>query len=89
MDELHPISNTPLFVAYPFLRPCLKDEKASEVKCDKKNKVWALDDNDPLVELGYGIVAYNNILMNLFWAFVLFSILLIPTIYGYKTGISR
>jgi len=36
--------------------------------------------------LGYGIVAYVNILYAMVWAFLFFSLLMIPTIRGFKAG---
>ena len=41
---------------------------------------------DPLAQLGYGIVAYMNILYSMIWLFILFSLLLIPTMRGYQAG---
>ena len=41
---------------------------------------------DPLSNLGYGIVAYVNILYTMIWVFAAFSILVIPTIMAFKSG---
>ena len=41
---------------------------------------------DPLYKLGYGIVAFRDMLWSLFWLFVLFSILSYFQIQIYETG---
>ena len=41
---------------------------------------------NPLSRLGYGIVAYVNILGTFAFMFLFFSLLMIPTIQGYKSG---
>lgn len=43
-------------------------------------------EEDPLANLGYGIVAYINILYTFIWAFAGFSILLMPTMLAFKSG---
>ena len=45
-------------------------------------------EEDPLSNLGYGIVAYVNILYVMIWVFILFTILVMPTMMGYKAGIA-
>lgn len=44
--------------------------------------------DDPLSNLGYGIVAYVNILYTMFWTFLGFSVLLLPTIQAFKSGVA-
>ena len=41
---------------------------------------------DPLSQLGYGIVAYVNMLYTLCWVFIGFSVLLIPTMMAFNQG---
>lgn len=43
-------------------------------------------DKDPLMKLGYGIVAYRNILWAMICAFCVFSVLATPAILIYKRG---
>ena len=43
-------------------------------------------EEDPLAQLGYGITAYINILNTFIWVFVLFSLLLIPTMQAFSSG---
>ena len=43
-------------------------------------------EEDPLAQLGYGITAYINILFTFIWVFVLFSLLLIPTMQAFSSG---
>ena len=48
---------------------------------DKPAAAW-----DPLAQLGYGIVAYIDILWTMLGLFVLFSLLLFPTMRAYQSG---
>ena len=41
---------------------------------------------DPLAALGYGIVSYVNIMYVMFWVFLGFTILLIPTMQAFNAG---
>ena len=41
---------------------------------------------EPLAQLGFGIVAYLDIMYTLMWGFIIFSLLLIPTIHTFKQG---
>lgn len=50
--------------------------KASVIKQHKNEK--AVQEN-PISQLGYGIVAYLDILYSMVWAFIVFSLMLIPT----------
>lgn len=43
-------------------------------------------DKDPLMKLGYGIVAYRNILWVLICAFIVFTILALPSMIFYSRG---
>ena len=43
-------------------------------------------EEDALTQLGFGIVEYINILYTLIWTFILFSVLLIPTMMNFRTG---
>ena len=54
--------------------PCGHDEEVEEGTAD------------PLVQLGFGIVEYVNILYTMIWTFIIFSVLLIPTIMNFRTG---
>ena len=41
---------------------------------------------DPLSQLGYGIVAYTSIMEKFIWVFLLFTLLLVPTMMSFKGG---
>jgi hypothetical protein len=43
-------------------------------------------DKDPIMKLGYGMVAYRNMMWVLMCAFAVFSLLNIPALYIYKQG---
>ena len=60
-----------------------------EKKIKRKNKInikSAEVENDPLMKLGYGIVAYRNILWVLICAFIVFTILALPSMVFYSRG---
>ena len=42
--------------------------------------------DDPLEQLGFGIVAYNEMLRKFIWLFAFFSILMAPVIYSFQNG---
>jgi len=46
----------------------------------KQHMSGKASEQDPLASLGYGIVAYVDILYSMIWAFLFFSLLMIPTI---------
>ena len=52
----------------------------------KRNVSAKATEEDPISQLGFGIVAYVNILYVMTWAFILFSLLMAPTMMNYKTG---
>jgi hypothetical protein len=43
-------------------------------------------EQEPLASLGYGIVAYVDILYSMIWAFLLFSVMMVPTMQAFKSG---
>ena len=43
-------------------------------------------EEDVFTQLGFGIVEYINILYTMIWTFILFSVLLIPTMMNFRTG---
>ena len=43
-------------------------------------------DDEPLSQLGFGIVAYVNMLFRMTWIFILFTIMLVPTMHAYRQG---
>ena len=53
---------------------------------EKRNISHQAADEDPLAQLGFGIVAYVHILKTMVLTFVIFTILFIPTMMNYKTG---
>lgn len=52
----------------------------------KSNLPEAEQKKDPLASLGFGIVAYRDILFNFIWTFTLFTILALPAFYMYSDG---
>ena len=58
-------------------------------RASKKKKKPIGDDvvkENPIAQLGFGIVAYVNILWTLIWTFTLYTILLIPTMMSFGEG---
>jgi len=49
----------------------------------KKNNIKSAAESDPINSLGFGIVAYRDLLYSLIWVFIAFSILSLPTIFLY------
>jgi len=43
-------------------------------------------DEDPLLQLGFGIVAYRDMLYNMIFVFSIFSLLMTPAFYYYSKG---
>ena len=119
LDELHPVEDTPLCIAFPWLgvftkcgipdypkyrnrpdegalgdqtqEPLLQDDKAEKKKKKKKKKKNAIKNKavfeaEPLAQLGVGIVTYVHILWVLFASFLLFTLLLLPTMNHYEGG---
>ena len=62
-------------------------EVVKKKKKKKKNNIsQAAFEEEPLAQLGYGIVAYIDILWTLICVFLLFSLMLIPTMNHYNEG---
>ena len=64
-----------------------KDIKKKEVK-KKKNPIKGGDvvETNAIAQLGFGIVAYVNILWMLIWTFTVYTLLLLPTMFSYSDG---
>ena len=52
----------------------------------KKNNIGAAAEQNPIASLGFGIVAYVDMLWCLIWTFTLYTIFLIPTFMFYGKG---
>lgn len=52
----------------------------------KKNNIGAAAEQDPIAKLGFGIVAYIDMLWCLIWTFTLYTIFLVPTFMFYGKG---
>ena len=52
----------------------------------KKNNIGAAAEQDPIAKLGFGIVAYIDMLWCLIWTFTLYTIFLIPTFMFFSQG---
>lgn len=55
--------------------------KKKKVKIDKE-----LQEKDPYLKLGYGMIAYRNLLETMICMFLVFTILLIPAFYIFYHG---
>jgi len=56
-----------------------KEIKKRAPKKKKNNLGDKAIEADPLAKLGFGIVAYMGLLWTLIWSFIIYSLLLIPT----------
>jgi hypothetical protein len=63
-----------------------KEKKMLMKETPKKSNIKVDTHLDPINSLGFGIVAYRDLLYSLIWAFTFFSLLSIPTIYIYSNG---
>jgi len=61
-----------------------KERKMLKKEPRKKSNIQVETEDDPINSLGFGIVAYRDLLYNLIWVFTLFSLLSIPTLYIYS-----
>lgn len=129
LDELHPIEDTPVCIAFPWLgcftmcgvgeypkrrsnqdgeerhsidaetnEPLLSKkntviingkEVAKKQKKKKKNNMKNQQklEEEPLAQLGFGIIAYVNILWTLIVVFLVFSLMLYPSMRFFHQGI--
>jgi len=87
-EEVHPVANTPLGVAFPWCCCCIKNwpgtaqsesSKGSEGEALLLKKGQSDTVSDPILTYGFGINAYLNIMMQLAMLFGVFTILTIPT----------
>jgi hypothetical protein len=63
-----------------------KQKKLMKKQLRKKSNITVDAEKDPINSLGFGIVAYRDLLYSLIWIFSAFSILMLPTIYIYQNG---
>lgn len=98
ISENHTLVPTPVYVAYPILRPCkpclpgrdrdneeplLGDKDASHKQ--KKQKVDKEQlDQDPFLLLGFGMIAYRDLLLTFVILFSFLSLLMGPAMYYYS-----
>ena len=69
----------------PLLDPHKKHLKHKpRPKKQQMKKAGDAADKDPIVKLGFGVVAYRDIVWSLIWTFVLFSVLCIPQIMSFR-----
>ena len=53
----------------------------------KKNPIdGGVVDANPIAQLGFGIVAYVNMLWMLIWTFTIYTLILLPTMFSYSAG---
>ena len=63
-----------------------KDIVKKQVK-KKKNPIdGGVVESNAIAQLGFGIVAYVNILWMLIWTFTVYTLLLLPTMFSYSDG---
>lgn len=129
LEELHPIEDTPICAAFPWLGVFTScgvpnvPKRRSEIEAEAENHALDSENNAPLLKkkttiiingkevekkkrkkkknnianqkkleerpiasLGFGIVAYMDILWTLIISFFFFSILLLPTMSYYNAG---
>lgn len=113
LEELHPLENTPVREAFPWLGvvTCYKKGQVDDnyveanqndakktvkingkeiVKKQPKKKKNPIDSAvvqaDPIAKLGFGIVAYVNMLWMLIWTFAIYTLLLMPTMIFFSDG---
>jgi hypothetical protein len=88
-EEVHPVANTPLGVAFPWCCCCIKNwpGKGASEKPEGSHGEALLDhkkgdsdiERDPILTYGFGINAYLNTMLQLAMLFLVFTILTIPT----------
>lgn len=106
--ENHPLNPTPVYVAYPILRPfasCLAgrnkdydepllneneqensnliDKKSSKKKTKSKVDEEELN-QDPFLLLGFGMIAYRDLLLTFAFLFSLLSLIMLPAMIYYR-----
>lgn len=69
----------------------LHDEENGKKKKNKKkaHEPPALDDeasHDPLNYLGFGMIAYRDLMFTMFWLFALCSLIMTPAMFFYQKG---
>ena len=52
----------------------------------KKNNLGEAAQANPIAQLGFGIVAYVNMLWMLIWTFTIYTLILLPTMFSYSAG---
>ena len=63
-----------------------KEYKKRSKKAKKKQLSDKATQAEPLAQLGFGIVAYTGMLYYMIWAFLLYTIMLIPVFIIYENG---
>jgi hypothetical protein len=102
VKKIHNLNDTPITVVYPVLAylPCLQPKKkktgleepllSDEDKKGEFGEIQPAENSelahDPLMRYGYGIVAYRNTLFTMILAFLVFTVLAIPSIVLYSRG---
>ena len=56
-------------------------EVKKKPKKKRKNPASKQESEDPLDQLGFGIVAYDSMMRQFSWLFLFFSVLMAPSIY--------
>lgn len=65
---------------------CGREKKKRKKKQRKNHFNKEKTKDDPLTSLGFGIVAYTGILYYMIWAFLLYTVLLLPAFFFYHNG---
>ena len=97
VHDKHELNDTPLWQVLPVLKPILSlcgkvrepktdDEENKEHGSSHKKKFQVPegeDKTDRLNELGFGIVAYKDLMFNMFALFAVMSMIIVPAMYYY------
>lgn len=101
IKETHPLNETKLHVAFPILKPCgpcIDKKKATEsaeplltqkTKCAKSKNMKISEEEskqDPFLLLGFGMIAYRDLLQTFIVLFTILSLLMTPALYYYRYG---
>ena len=99
--ENHPLAATPVSQVFPILTPILKcfdkkaktdtlvdEEQRAARKTNKKQGFQLSEESqgDPYNQLGFGLVAYRDLLINFTLLFATMSLLMYPALSFYMNG---
>lgn len=95
LQDMHPLRDqVKIEHILPFLKICFKKRKPdfknavrkailSEMGLKKVPKSWDELAKEPFLRLGFGIIAYFDVMLNLVWMFLAISFFSLPLFYYY------